>query len=36
MVTMLELRGWEASTTDLEDVQRLAHLATLRLLDWRG
>lgn len=35
-VTFLELRGWEASATDLPDVHRLAHLATARLLDWQG
>lgn len=35
-VTLLTLRGWEASETDLADVQRLASRATVRLLDWRN
>ncbi len=35
-VTFLDLRGWEASETDLEDVHRLAGLATGELLDWRA
>lgn len=35
-ITFLELRGWEASTTLLEDVERLTRLATARLLDWRS
>jgi hypothetical protein len=35
-VTFLELRGWEASTTHLADVERLTRLATARLLDWRA
>ena len=35
-VTILEVRGWEASDTAIEEVQRLAHLATVRLLDWRN
>jgi hypothetical protein len=35
-LTFLTLRGWEASETDLADVQRLASRATVRLLDWRN
>ena len=34
-VTVLVVRGWEASDTDIEDVRRLASAATVRLLDWR-
>jgi hypothetical protein len=35
-VTFLTIQGWEASETDLDDVQRLASVATVRLLDWRS
>ena len=35
-VTLLTLRGWEGTETDLVDVQRLASRATVRLLDWRN
>jgi hypothetical protein len=35
VVTFLEIRGWEASDTDLADVHRLARLATARVLEWR-
>ncbi len=35
-VTFLEVRGWEASPTPVEEAQLLAVQATRRLLDWRA